>query len=492
LLAMLNLALLAGVFIVFLQSRVQSDLESFLMAGARDRISALATQVASDLEAADNSEWNDLFQRYSEANGIQVLLYRNTREQLAGPTLALPSPVEARMPPRPGPRNGRGGPPESGFDRPPRARGEFDDGPRGQRGGPDGPGGRGGPGDGGGRPFLVVTDGTPKYWVGMRMPVVHRENGEELFSVLVLVSNSFFLNSFFFEARSWLGLGAVAALISVVCWLPLVRNITRSVSDMMRATGRIADGRFDVQVNAGRHDEIGRLGASIKQMAGRLESYTEGRTRFLGSVAHELRSPIARMQLATEILERNADKDSKKYIDYLRDDIQTMSRLTDELLQVARAETAPGPVKVQPVNVEGVIEAVLRRESSEGAEIRVHVTSDLAVQANAEYLSRAVGNVVRNAVRYAAQHGPITISAQRDRNEVAIVITDSGPGVPDGDLDRIFMPFYRLDDARDRRTGGTGLGLAIVRTCVEACGGRVTASNRKPSGLEIAIRLAAA
>jgi two-component system sensor histidine kinase CpxA len=324
------------------------------------------------------------------------------------------------------------------------------------------------------------------------MPVINRPDNEQLRSVLLLVSNSFFLNPFFFEAKSWLGLGLGALLISVVCWLPLVRNLTRWAADMRQATGRIADGRFDVEVNTQRNDELGQLGASIKQMAGRLQSYTEGRTRFLGSVAHELRSPIARMQLAAEILERHGGPESQKYIDYLKEDIDTMSRLTDELLQVARAESAPGPVRVQPVSVAEAVQTAIRREAAEGANIQVDVGPSINVQANMEYLVRAIGNVVRNAVRYAGEHGPVTITGGQVRNEVVISISDRGPGVPEGDLDRIFMPFYRVDDARDRRTGGTGLGLAIVRSCIEACGGRVAGKNMQPSGLEVTITLPAA
>jgi len=324
------------------------------------------------------------------------------------------------------------------------------------------------------------------------MPLVQRPNNEQLRSVLVLVSNSFFLNPFFFDAQGWLGLGLAALLISVICWLPLVRNLTRWAADMRRATGRIADGRFDVEVSTERHDELGQLGASIKQMAGRLQSYTEGRTRFLGSVAHELRSPIARMQLAAEILQRHGGPEGQKYIDYLKEDIDTMSRLTDELLQVARAESTPGPVNVQPVNVAEAVQTAIRREAAEGANIQVDIVPSIKAQADMEHLVRAIGNVVRNAVRHAGEHGPVTITGAQLRNEVVISISDCGPGVPEADLDKIFMPFYRVDDARDRRTGGTGLGLAIVRSCIEACGGRVDAKNMQPSGLEVTLTLPAA
>ena len=114
------------------------------------------------------------------------------------------------------------------------------------------------------------------------------------------------------------------------------------------------------------------------------------------------------------------------------------------------------------------------------------------MQANRECLVRALANIVRNAIWYAGDRGPIEVSVVKSKHRVEIQIIDSGPGIPEEELDRVFTPFYRLDSARDRRTGGTGLGLAIVRTCIAACGGAVECRNREPSGLEVIIRLNAA
>jgi two-component system sensor histidine kinase CpxA len=228
-------------------------------------------------------------------------------------------------------------------------------------------------------------------------------------------------------------------------------------------------------------------------MARRLRLLTEGRKRFLGDVAHELRSPIARMQLATEILERESKGGASKYVEDIKDDIVLMSRLTDELLQFAKAETAPGPISLAAVSVAEAVQAALRQESPpDGVDIRNDVDPEIRVQANMEYLVRSLANVLRNAIRYAGEKGPIRISTERRNNQVQISVRDSGPGVPEDALEKIFTPFYRLDDARDRRTGGTGLGLAIVRTCIEACGGVVECRNRQPSGLEIIISLSEA
>ena len=191
------------------------------------------------------------------------------------------------------------------------------------------------------------------------------------------------------------------------------------------------------------------------------------------------------MQLATEILERNTQPDSRKYIDDLKEDIGMMTRLTDELLQFARAEAAPEPVKLAPVNVAEAAQAAVRRENLGGADVRLEIDSSIQVQANSEYLMRSLANLLRNAIRYAGDQGPIVVFANKENQQIRISVADSGPGVPEEAFDKIFTPFFRLEFSRDRQTGGTGLGLAIVRSCIEACGGTVECRNRGPQGWKL-------
>ena len=467
LLAALNLTILAIVSVIFLRLQLRPELESFLMAEARERIGSVTQLVVADLQSTDISHWTEVLGRYSREYGVTFLLYRNTGEQLAGPATQLPPEVDVRLP--------RGGPP------PP---------PRGEFGPPPGPG----PGFFAppGPPFLAVSKSEPQYWIGVRMPFIEGPNHESLRSVLMLVSPTFFTNPFFFEMRPWIMTGAVVIVISVLCWLPLVRNLTHSIADMQGATAHIAEGHFEVELKVRRNDELGSLGTAISRMAARLKTLTEGRKRFLGDAAHELRSPIARMLLAAEILERDAQPSARKYIGDLKDDLNMMSQLTDELLQFARAESALKSPELVPINVLEAVQTAARRETADGADIRIDVDPAIVVRGNMEYLVRSLGNVLRNAVRYAGDQGPIQVSAHRKNPQVQIIVADSGPGIPEDALDKIFTPFYRLDDARDRRTGGTGLGLAIVRTCIEACGGTVECRNRRPSGLEVMMRLPAA
>ncbi len=394
-------------------------------------------------------------------------LFLNTGDQDAGDRVTLPAEVMARLGERPVP-----GPPEEHFGPPPEGRPP-----------------RSFPGA---EPFLVETSSSPRYWVGVRMPVSDARSDPPRHGTLLIASPSLWTNSFFFQLTPWLVMGGVASIISVLCWFPFVRGTTRAVHRMLAATSIISTGRFNVDAASKRRDELGELGASINRMAAQLDSLVRGQKRFLADAAHELRSPLGRMQLAAGILERKADEQDARYIADLKEDVEMMSDLTDELLVFARAESLPA-ASVGTVAIEPLIEKAVKLERREGADIRVEVAPDhgiaLVAAADETTLCRAVANVVRNSVRYAGQAGPILVTAAAVNGQVVIAISDCGPGVPEEALQRIFTPFYRLDESRNRRTGGAGLGLAIVKSCMEACGGTVECRNRQPSGLETTLKL---
>ena len=201
---------------------------------------------------------------------------------------------------------------------------------------------------------------------------------------------------------------------------------------------------------------------------------------------------MARTQVALGILEQRADDKHQAYVEDLREEVQHMSSLVNELLSFSKASLGATTTKLQPVQLRGVAEEAVGRESGQGAQVRLKIRPIYSRVAEPELLVRALANLLRNAIRYAGQAGPVTISARREHKEVLLTVTDCGPGVPEAELARIFDPFYRLDAARDADTGGVGLGLAIVKTCVESCRGTVGCRNRQPSGLEMTLRLLAA
>jgi two-component system sensor histidine kinase CpxA len=138
-----------------------------------------------------------------------------------------------------------------------------------------------------------------------------------------------------------------------------------------------------------------------------------------------------------------------------------------------------------------VVQAAVKREATPASEIITKIDPGIRVHASSELLTRALANLLRNAVKYAGNAGPIYVSAQRRKDAVAIEVRDSGDGVPEDLLNQLFEPFFRPEPSRNRDSGGVGLGLAIVKTCVEACKGTVTAANLKPNGFAVTITLKA-
>jgi two-component system sensor histidine kinase CpxA len=302
-----------------------------------------------------------------------------------------------------------------------------------------------------------------------------------------------------FDPKPWL-LGALGLLAaSALLWWPFVRGLTRSLAQMRGATDRIARGDFSVRVDDRRGDELGRLGSAVNTMTGRLEGFVSGQKRFLGDIAHELCSPLARMEMALAILEQRTPADLRARLGDVRDEVREMSSLVNELLDFSKAGLQGSAAARERVELGPLLEAAVAREAA-GARVLINIPDGLAVLAAPSLLGRAVANILRNALHYAGPAGPVEIAAvaaekrSADAGRIRLTLADHGPGVPPEALPKLFDPFFRVDPARTRETGGVGLGLAIVKSCVQACGGTVAALPRPDgaSGLVIELSLPAA
>jgi len=309
-------------------------------------------------------------------------------------------------------------------------------------------------------------------------------------SRLIVRSDSFYGNGLFFDPWPWLTIGLVVLAVSILFWLPFVRHITGSVRQMTTAADRLAHEDFSVRVDDDRADELGILGSSINELASRLEGFVTGQKRFLGSISHELNSPLARMQFALSILEESSPPEELDHIRDVKEEVEIMSKLVSELLSYSKTGIQGAAVKLQPVVLKPVVERAAQREGSD-TEVGVFIDDDLSVIAQPELLYRALANVVRNAATYSQPNGVISIDSDEIAGKVTIRISDQGPGVPADALEKIFDPLFRVQDDRSRSTGGTGLGLAIAKTCIETCDGRIWAENVSPHGLQVSIQLRA-
>ncbi len=266
-------------------------------------------------------------------------------------------------------------------------------------------------------------------------------------------------------------------------------NITRPLGRMTRATEAIARGRFDVSIHEPRSDEIGRLANAIKHMRKRLSAIDKGQKRFLSDVSHELGSPIARIQFGLGALEQRIEEKNRGRVRDVLEDVEHMSNLVSELLAYSRADLKSDTVKLKKIHLLPVVQAAIKRETTPADNVNAPIDPEIGVIASADLLTRAIANLVRNAVKYAGDAGPIDITAEKRNGMVEIQIQDSGAGVPEDLLPQLFEPFFRPETSRARDTGGVGLGLAIVKTCIESCKGTVAAINLKPKGFAVKITL---
>jgi len=467
---LLNLLLLAIAGVSFYWTQFGRGWESLGSQALGDRLAVIGDNIMSDVHSVATTDRDAVLAVRGERLGVELYLFLNEGRQIAGEAVTLPPQLAQAM--DRGPRRGM---------RPSELRPSSEKGP--------------GPFRSVGRPMpegrmVARTENPAETWIGLRVPVL-RENGPASPGTLVIRAPTLLSILKLLDVMPWFWTAVAAFGLSVVFWLPLVGGITRALGRLTQATEAIAEGRFDTRVPDTRRDEIGHLGQSVNRMAARLDTLVSGQKRFLGDVAHELGSPLGRLQVATEILEIRAGRDLQENVNDVREEVQHMALLVNELLAFTQAGLRPRDAELGAVDVDLLITEVLQREDPNG---RVHVgpANGLSARADRALLGRALGNLVRNALRYAGDTATISVHSRAHQGRILLSVTDDGPGVPTEALARLGEPFYRPEISRTRETGGVGLGLAIVRSSVLACGGEVHFSNRTPHGFCAEIHVAAA
>ncbi|MBN8615514.1 MAG: HAMP domain-containing protein [Deltaproteobacteria bacterium] len=277
----------------------------------------------------------------------------------------------------------------------------------------------------------------------------------------------------------------------------LARLLTRPIVMLRKATHRIAEGDTSVRVGevAGAGEEIAGLAADFDRMTERIEDLLASREALLRDVSHELRSPLARLQVALGIARKRAAPDLVPLLDRMERETERLGELIGLVLSMARLEqakdlTAPTEVRLDELVDSLASDASFEAEARDRA-VSVRKKEPISVRGDAELLRQAAENVVRNAVRFAPAGTDVEIELVRVAEDVELRVRDHGPGVPETALAEIFRPFTRVDEARDRASGGAGIGLAITERAVRLHGGSVIAANADGGGLRVTIRLPA-
>ncbi|HEX4240674.1 MAG TPA: ATP-binding protein [Steroidobacteraceae bacterium] len=286
----------------------------------------------------------------------------------------------------------------------------------------------------------------------------------------------------------------IALIVSAMISWWLAQHLSAPIRRIQEGARALASERLDVRVSAGldgRRDEVAVLARDFDAMADRLRANRAATTRLLRDVSHELRSPLARMRVALG-LARQPPADIARQLDRLEREVERLDSLINQVLKLARLQGTEAPLTRETFDLDEVIEEIVHDASFEGAAKHSEITrrglAGAPISGNRELLRSAIENVLRNALRYSPDGRPIDVEIARDAGEVSLVIRDRGPGVPSGDLERIFQPFYRVAESRDRDSGGEGIGLAITAQVMKAHGGSARAANIE-DGFEILLTL---
>jgi signal transduction histidine kinase len=292
----------------------------------------------------------------------------------------------------------------------------------------------------------------------------------------------------------------VAIITAGLTWYGFFRYYAVPLRRLRKVTQQLAGGNLAARVGEGllhRKNEVVDLGRDVDRMAERIESLVGAHQRLIRDVSHELRSPLARLNVALELARQSAGPAHSAPFDRIERESERLNELIGQLLMLTKLESESGMIQRADIDIAALIEEIAHDVDYEArnSNRRVKIVENNSVNfsGSREMLRQALENVIRNAVRYTAEETAVEIVCRRrvsnGRTWGHIEIRDHGPGVPESEIFNIFRPFYRVADARERQSGGTGVGLAISDRAIRLHGGSIRAINATGDGLIVEIEL---
>ncbi len=272
-----------------------------------------------------------------------------------------------------------------------------------------------------------------------------------------------------------LGLSGLAISLAAIF---LARRMARPMRRLAQAAERYGRGERFAPLDETGPDEARRSARAFNQMRERLDSFVADRTRMLAAISHDLRTPITSLRLRAELV------DDEETRDKLIETLEEMQHMTEAALAFARADQAEE--ETRSVDLTALVESLADDLAELGQDVTAAEGAPVVVRCRPVALRRAIRNVAENAVRYGER---ARLSVRQVDGRAEIVVSDDGPGIPDGEVERMFEPFVRAESSRSRETGGIGLGLAIARTIMRAHGGDIVLANREGGGLDARLSL---
>ncbi len=276
----------------------------------------------------------------------------------------------------------------------------------------------------------------------------------------------------------------------------LARSLTSPIRRLRQATRQFAAGDLSTRVGhqVKGKNEIAALAGDFDEMAGKIENLVGTQKRLLRDISHELRSPLARLGVALELARQDDNQESRqKALGRIELEAQRMNDMIGQLLSLTRLENGVGELPRIDFDLCTLLATLVQDAGFEARSRNIKVTFNgpetAVVSGYEELLARALENIIRNGIRYTEDGSQVSVELSCKEGVTLIRIADQGPGVPDEALEKLFEPFYRVADARDRQSGGTGIGMAIAEQAVRLHAGSIRASNLPEGGLLVQISL---
>ena len=282
---------------------------------------------------------------------------------------------------------------------------------------------------------------------------------------------------------------------AAACWV-LARSLSAPISRLRLATRQFASGELATRIGTDirGQNEIAGLARDFDDMAGKIQGLVDSQQRLLRDISHELRSPLARLGVALELARQENDPARRsRALARIERESERMNDMIGQLLSLTRLDSADVEVQSEQFDLAELLRRLVQDADFEAGarrcEIACSASGQVLFRGSRELLARAFENVIRNALHYTPEGGRVSVDLRAAESSAVVRIADQGPGVPDAALEKLFDPFFRVADARDRQSGGTGIGLAIAERAVRLHGGTIRARNREHGGLLVEIVL---
>jgi len=293
--------------------------------------------------------------------------------------------------------------------------------------------------------------------------------------------------------RSVRSLSAIIAALTIIATLIVIQVTMRRINKIMDAIITVREGEYEYRIRVTGNDELTRLSSEFNDLTSRLQETEERRHQFVADASHELKTPLASIRLLSDSILQNdtmSDEMVREFITDIGNEAARLARTTEKLIALTRLDNQVIPDRVcmdVGENIRATIRLLQPLAQERGVSITADLMPDCFISASDDELRHITLNLIENAIKYNRDGGSVNVMLTREGDAVRFRVEDTGVGIPEEDLPRIFDRFYRVDKARSREAGGSGLGLAIVRSTVSELGAQISAERRKEGGMRFTV-----